>query len=95
MKQVYSHVALLLAPQCASYLIQHGAEAAMLSVRYPPSLLHLAVMANDNDCDINGTRESCVALLLELLPVLCDEIEFEDDSGVYVRSYVLCIAYSF
>jgi ankyrin repeat protein len=69
-------------PQCASYLIQHGAEVAMHSVRYPPTLLHLAVMANDNDeSHSNGRRESCVALLLILLPLLSDEIEFQDDSG--------------
>ena len=72
--------------QCASYLIQHGAEVAMHSVRYPPTLLYLAVMANDNDeSHSNGRRESCVALLLILLPLLSDEIEFQDDSGTILE----------
>ena len=63
-------------------MIQHGAETAMVSSRYPPTLLHLAVMANNNDeNDGKGTREFCIALLLLLLPMLCEDIELQDESG--------------
>ena len=66
----------------------------MHSVRGPPTLLHLAVMANDNDEDHgNGRRESCVALLLVLLPLLSDEIEFQDDSGTILEQCVYTTGY--
>jgi ankyrin repeat protein len=72
-------------PQCATYLIKNGAETNTFSTTIP-TLLHLAVMANENDQQFSKDksarrRDICVAILLCLLPLLIEEINIRDQSG--------------
>jgi ankyrin repeat protein len=77
-------------PQCVNYLLQNCARPEtchnMFSVNLLPSLLHLAVMINENDAEWSDqmgerTRDRCVALLMQLLPDLCNQLEIPDQSG--------------
>lgn len=69
------------------YLLEKGAPTEMCETGlvHLPTLLHLAVMVNGNDGEFSGQeargRVGSVALLMELLPKLCDQLDIPDQSG--------------
>lgn len=64
-------------------------------VSAPPTLLHLALMVDEDDGEFSGQKiNTCLTLLSHLLPELCYEIEIPDHLGkcdMYIYIVHTCI----
>lgn len=61
-------------------------------VSAPPTLLHLALMVDEDDGEFSGQKtNTCLTLLSHLLPELCYEIEIPDHLGNVICTFTLYI----